>query len=178
MFKIDLSKASTGFTKLEEGTYEFVVEDFKVDFTQNGKEVLVMDLIVRSDVQQPHGGAKFTQNFWKRRDTNDFNYEYLMMLAKVFGLQDGKEYTDINGFLHDFIGRGAKGRVQDRTYTNSLGEEKKTQEIVFWEPTDFPQVNHVVRRPQQQGGAVPNFGRTQQQQPPQQQAYADNKLPF
>jgi len=61
-FKFDAENVSSSFEMVAEGKYEAVIVNAEAGKTQAGKDKLSVDFEIRSDVNQPHQGAKVLYN--------------------------------------------------------------------------------------------------------------------
>ena len=134
-FQINYDEASDG--QIAEGVYEVIVKDAKTDHTKDGKEHLSFPLVVRNDIQQKYKNAYIWHKAWKGRDTGKYPTWMLQTMARALQLPNGKQYNGLDELMNDFKGKVAKVKIAERSgYMN----------VVSWEPTDFPTVNHVWKK--------------------------------
>lgn len=58
MFKINHEEAGKGFELVAKGDYEVFVHNYEQKVSSTGKNMIVVDYEIRTDVDQPHGGQK------------------------------------------------------------------------------------------------------------------------
>jgi hypothetical protein len=96
-FKFDKTNVSTGFELVAEGKYEAVIQNAVAKDFQ-GHPTLELDFEIRSDVSQPHQGAKILYNtFYFHNDNPEYqenNIKRINSLIDACGFPDGTEFNN------------------------------------------------------------------------------------
>lgn len=96
-FKFDETNVSSGFELIAEGKYEAIVINAAVKEFQ-GHPTLELDFEIRSDVEQPHQGAKVLYNtFYFHNDNPEYqenNIKRINSLIKSCGFPNGTEFKN------------------------------------------------------------------------------------
>lgn len=135
---------------LPAGEYEFIINSVQENATQSGAESIQFDLIVRNDLDQamPSTNGKYHNrhlwvNEWKRRKTNQYDFDNFMYFMKAAGIPEGTEINTIEDFFK--LMQGKTVRLNVKVSTNEYnGQKTKVNRPApwDWEPSKFPKVNH------------------------------------
>lgn len=136
-FTTDFSNVQE-FSEFKEQPYEMIVFDAYEAPNNNGKMRVVIDYVVRNDVQQEKQNAHLWDEQYRQKDTNKYHMGILMGKAKALGIPEGKHYDSFEVFLNDFKGRVAKVTVKLDEYNG-----EKRPKARFTNTSDFPSCHHV-----------------------------------
>lgn len=125
------------FSDFKEKFYEMIVYDAYEDVSQGGKKHIVIDYVVRNDIDQDKQNAHLWDRQYRMRDTGKYHVGILMSKVKALGIQEGKSYESIEDLLKDFIGRPAKIKIELQEYNG-----QKYPRAKYTNATDFPNVQH------------------------------------
>lgn len=159
-FSLDFNDTMSGAIK--DGTYECLIVHAQEDVNKNGKELVQFRLIVRNDIQQQeHKNQMIFEDRYPNGQTGKHYMPYFNTVGKAAGLQAGKTYRSMQELLNDYLQKPVKVTVKNETsdYNNKTYENLN---IKSWEPTDFPNVQHVHKNKDNGGNSAPQ---TQQQDP-------------
>lgn len=133
-FKYD--KSNAGLSVTEAGLYEVYPTSFKFHVSQAGNQVIDLNYRVRSDVDQPFGGA--TINFDSYNDNPKAKYRidrFISCLSKE--VPDGYDFGTIMGWANKMMGQPVK--VQVTMEPNQAGDKTYATVKSVME-TQYPQV--------------------------------------
>lgn len=136
-FTTDFSEVKE-FSDFKEQDYEMIVFDAYEAENKNNKMRVVIDYVVRNDVQQEKQNAHLWDEQYKSSQTGKYHMGILMGKAKALGIPEGKHYDSFEAFLNDFKGRTAKIRVKLEEYNGD-----KYPKVRYTNPTDIPSCRHV-----------------------------------
>lgn len=136
-FTTDFSEVRE-FSEFKAQPYEMIVFDAYEAPNKNDKLRVVIDYVVRNDVQQEKQNAHLWDETYRSRETNKYNMGILMSKAKALGIPEGKHYDSFEAFLNDFKGRTAKVTVKLDEYNG-----EKYPKVRYTNPTDIPSCHHV-----------------------------------
>lgn len=131
-----------------EGDYECLISKVEERQTKvSQKTYLSVAYVVRNDVDQSYKNALIFQNFWKRKEPTDadksvngYSFNQIMSLGLAAGLQDGKEYSDLDDFCKDLIGRPVRVTIKHDEYNGNV-----TEQVSWTNKTKFPTVKHTAK---------------------------------
>lgn len=126
------------YQEFKEQDYEMIVFDAYEAENKNGKMRVVIDYVVRNDVQQEKQNAHLWDEQYKSTQTGKYHFGILMGKAKALGIPEGKNYDSFEQFLNDFKGRTAKVRVKLEEYNG-----EKYPKVRFTNPSDLQSCHHV-----------------------------------
>ena len=122
-FKFDETNASSGFELVAEGKYEAVVQNAVAGLTNNKEPKLTVDFEIRSDVNQPHQGAKVMYNTFTF--SHEVSVKIVNSLLKATGFANGHNFTDASDMARQLIGRHLEITVKHEEYEKVVEGEKK-----------------------------------------------------
>lgn len=166
---------------MKSGEYEIIVSEYKGKVQKQwGAEQHEIVLTVRNDINQPSKNALIFLNY-----TEDVLNQYPNFWnapSKALGLPNGQTYNSYEEIFNAWVGRPAKIKL-DVEKEERNGKEYVNKKVKYWEPTKFPNVQHVakqsaVQQPMQQPQmtqpqTMPGFDNAMAQTAPTQ-----NDLPF
>lgn len=126
------------YQEFKDQDYEMIVFDAYEAENKNGKPRVVIDYVVRNDVQQEKQNAHLWDEQYRSTQTNKYHMGILMGKAKALGIPEGKHYDSFEAFLNDFKGRTAKVRVKLEEYNG-----EKYPKVRFTNASDVPNSHHV-----------------------------------
>lgn len=142
-FKLDFENTFDGGSKkVEDGTYEVVIEKAQEGATPSGAEYLDFWLRIRKDLKQAHGGMVIFHKIWKGKDSGKYHAAMINTLGKSAQLQNGKTYNGLDDLLNDFVGKPLKATVKNET-SEYNGKTYENTNVKFTEKTEFPDVQNV-----------------------------------
>lgn len=144
-FTTDFSNVKE-FTEFKEQFYEFIVKDIYEEPAKSGNMGVIIDLVVRNDVKQEKQNAHVWNSQYKVLSTGKYDFDKLMGKASAF-IGQTKNYSSFEEFLNDFKGKVAKGKV----YLDDFNG-KKNPKIAYFNKTDFPNIAHVWKEPNNPNG--------------------------
>lgn len=150
----EVQNNSGNYGPLETGEYEVVINEVKERQTQNGKESLNFDLIVRNDLTKVPELAEtngkyadrhvFNDN-WKRQIQGAYDYDknQFMHYLKAAQIPEGTEIESINHLCSLLQGKAVRVYVKKEENTYK-GETQEVNAIAPWgyTPTKYENVNH------------------------------------
>lgn len=136
-FTTDFSEVQE-FADFKAKEYEMIVFDAYEEENKDGtNKAVVIDYVVRNDVDQDKQNAHLWDRQWRSKETGKYHMGFLMGKAKALGIPEGKKYNNMEEFLADFKGRAAKIKVKLEEYN---GQEYPR--VQYTNATAFPQINH------------------------------------
>lgn len=149
-FSLDFNNTFEGGS-IADGTYEVVISLTGEDATKNGAEYADFRLTIRNDIQQNHKNMIIFEKIWKAKATGKYNMVMFNTIGKAAQLQAGKSYNSVQELLNDYVGKPLKVEVKNedseyngKTYTNL--------NVKQWGNTAFPNVQHVYKKKDNDGG--------------------------
>ena len=143
-FSLDFNETYEGFDKIQDGTYEVIIEKVNEDATQGGAEFTNFQMVIRNDIQQEHKNQKVWHRNWKAKETGKYNMIMFNTIGKAAQLQNGKTYKSFEELLNDYVGKPLKVTVKNET-SEYNGKTYENLNIKKWEQTGFPQVQHQFK---------------------------------
>ena len=135
-FTTDFSQVQE-YSEFKEKDYEMIVFDAFESENKNGKKRIVIDYVVRNDIDQDKQNAHLWDEQYPSNETKKYHMGMLMGKVKALGIEEGKSYESLDDLLKDFIGKPASIRVKLEEYNG-----KKYPRVRFTNETKYPQVNH------------------------------------
>lgn len=150
-FKTNLSEASqteNGGIK-PEGDYECIIAKAEFHTTPRGAKGINFSFVVRNDIpNQKYKNSYIFHTIWKKKEPNEldmqiegYNFNQLMYLGKVAGLQDGKEYDNLQGYLDDLKGKCILATLEHDEYNGT-----KREKVSSIGQTKFPNCSHKFKK--------------------------------
>lgn len=146
-FTNDFSKAQQGGLK-PEGDYEVLIVKVEERKTKGGTVHINMNLVIRNDVKQGYQNGYLFHTLWKRKEpteadmqVNGYGFGQIMALGKAAGLPNGKNYESLADFMQELIGKPVRAHVVHDEYNGD-----KREAIAWFNPTDHPEVKHVMKK--------------------------------
>lgn len=135
-FTTDFSEVKE-YSEFKEQPYEMIVLDAYEAENKNGKLRVVIEYVVRNDVQQEKQNAHLWDEQYKQTTTGKYHFGILMGKAKALGIPEGKNYDNFEDFLNDFKGRCAKVTVKLEEYNG-----EKYPKVRYTNATEMPNCQH------------------------------------
>lgn len=143
-FKLDFDNAFEGFEKIEDGTYEVVIDHATEGATPSGAEYTEFRMTIRNDLDQPHVNLKIWERVWKAKATGKYNMMMFNTIGKAAQLENGKNYSSMDELLEDYAGKPVQVFVQNET-SEYNGKTYENLNVKQWKPTKFPSVQHEFK---------------------------------
>lgn len=141
-FKLDFNQAyEGGNSKIEDGTYEVVIEKANEDATPSGAEYINFWLRIRNDIKQASQNQMIFHRVWKGKQTGKYNAAMINTLAKSAQLQNGKSYGSLNDLLNDFVNKPLKATVKNET-SDYNGKTYENLNVKYTNASEYPDVQH------------------------------------
>lgn len=136
-FKLDFSQINNNnndkkeFAKIQDGTYEVIIDSAKQDATPSGADFLDIRLRIRQDFNQSFKNRIIFYRIWCSKKDGQYPAGMLNTLAKAAGLADGTEYADVDGYLKAILGRPLKVTVKNENneYKGKMYERLEVKRI-------------------------------------------------
>ena len=136
-FKLDFSQINNNnndkkeFAKIQDGTYEVIIDSAKQDATPSGADFLDIRLRIRQDFNQSFKNQIIVYRIWCSKKDGLYPASMLNTLAKAAGLADGTEYTDVDGYLKEILGKPLKVTVKNENneYKGKMYERLQVKRI-------------------------------------------------
>ena len=149
-FSLDFNNTFEG-GGIADGTYEVVISFTGEDATKNGAEYADFRLTVRNDIDQKHKNQIVFEKLWKAKATGKYNMLMFNTIGKAAQLQKGKTYGHIDDLLADYVGKPVRVTVKNET-SEYNGKTYENLNVKKWEPTQFPNVQHMFKTKDNQAG--------------------------
>ncbi len=187
-FRNDFSQATQNNGLKPEGDYEVLIVKIEERTNVNGKTKMNISMVIRNDVEQSYKNGFIFHEIWKRREptaadmqVNGYGFGQVMALGKAAQLPDGKDYPDLNAFMQDLIDKPVRVHLRHDKFN-----DKEREVISYLNPTQFPEVRHVMKTASPSGYAARQTAQYASQRPAVQAAQAaqyapvptDDDLPF
>lgn len=136
----EAEKKANSFGAIAEGDYELFIKDGKWD-PQTGKPdktpYFNLELAIRTDVDQEHGGRKLFHSFYISRDPEkaETSMDFIDRFNLALGIPDGVEFDTEEQWLNYIIGKPVKAHVGDREYNN-----KTYAEVKYFMESEFAEI--------------------------------------
>lgn len=126
----EAEQKANSFGAIAEGDYELFIKDGKWD-PQTGKPdkapYFNLELAIRTDVDQDHGGRKLFHSFYISRNEEkvDQSMDFINRFNLALGIPDGVEFATEESWLKYIIGKPVKAHVGQREYNGKTYAEVK-----------------------------------------------------
>lgn len=158
-FSLDFNDTFTG-GKVEDGTYEVIIERVNEDATPSGAEFTNFQMVIRNDIEQKFGNMKIWERIWRAKATGKYNMMMFNTIGKAAQLQSGKTYQNIDELLADYVGKALKVTVKNEK-SEYNGKTYENLNVKKWENTEFPNIQHQFKNSgNNTGGQAPQTGNT------------------
>ena len=147
-FSLDFNETYEGFDKIQDGTYEVIIERVNEDATPSGAEFTNFQMVIRNDIQQQHKNQKLWHRNWKAKATGKYNMIMFNTIGKAARLENGKTYHNFDELLNDYVGKPLKVTVKNET-SEFNGKTYENLNVTKWEQSAFPQIQHQFKGQQQ-----------------------------
>ena len=154
-FKLDFSQINNNnndkkeFAKIQDGTYEVIIDSAKQDATPSGADFLDIRLRIRQDFNQSFKNQIIFYRIWCSKKDGLYPAGMLNTLAKAAGLADGTEYADVDGYLKEILGKPLKvtvknvnneykGKMYERLQVKRIEESALATTSVELDDSDLP----------------------------------------
>lgn len=171
-FALDFEETFEGYDKIEDGTYEVIIQSAQEDAAASGTVFTNFTMVVRNDVQQKYQNQKIWHRVWKAKETGKYNMLMFNTIGKAAKLENGKRYMTMDDLLNDFFGKPLKITVKNET-SEYNGKTYENLNVKVWAETAFPNVQHQWKDKKQDAQAM-----TFQQQQQSGVPVTDDDLPF
>jgi len=143
-FNLDFDNTFEGFEKIEDGTYEVIIDHATEDATPSGAEFTNFQMTIRNDLDQPHKNQKIWHRNWKAKATGKYNMMMFNTIGKAAQLENGKTYNNFDELLADYEGKPVQVFVQNET-SEYNGKTYENLNVKSWKHTKFPNVQHQFK---------------------------------
>lgn len=157
-FKVskNVKNKSFGFTPLNEGTYECLIDLPSEEATKGGTEYFQIPLTVRNDLDgvealketnaKFHNRKTFDFKIWKRKTTGKYDSQNFSDVLTAVGVPDGTEINSQEQLINFLTGKPVKVFIK-KTMNTYKGKESEVNQIAPWnlERTNYPNVQHVSK---------------------------------
>ena len=148
-FKNNYSQAEDFSGIKPEGFYEvLIVKAEEKKAAKSGKVFLNLSMVIRNDVTQKFKNGYIFLSLWKRKEptaldmqVKGYDFGQVMALGKAAGLPDGKDYSGLEEFLGDLIGKPVRVKLKHEEYNGTIQER-----VDYMQPTNFATVRHVMKK--------------------------------
>lgn len=141
-FKVDYSQADN--TRIMPGEYEVIVDSWEAKTSQNGNTRIVMDYLIRKDVQQPCVGLKIKFDNFTYVENCLWRFS---AAAKAAGIPDGANFEGPEHWAKTMLNRCLRVEVGEREYNG-----EKYPEVRRFLASKYPLTQPVQQKQQDQGG--------------------------
>ena len=147
-FKFDSENVTTGFELVSEGRYEAVIVNAEAGKTMAGKDKLTVDFEIRSDVNQPHQGAKVLYNMFTFE--HEVSIRIVNSLLKACGFPHNATFNSPEDMANQLINKYCKITVKHEEYEKEVDGKKQKRVAAKAKYYDVSDVNP----PQPQGPTI------------------------
>lgn len=155
--KLDFNDVYEGTGKIEDGTYEVLVNKCAEGATPGGAEYIEFDLIIRNDVDQASKNMHVFHKNWKAKSDGKYNMKSFNTIGKACKLPNGKTYNSLDELLFDFVGKTAVVNVANEE-SEYNGKTYNNLNVKYWVATALNGHNHVKQAPKPKTGSTPQQG--------------------
>lgn len=138
-FKFDAENTSSNFELVAEGKYEAVIVNAEAGKTANGKDKVVVDFEIRSDVNQPHQGAKILYNMFTFE--HEVSIRIVNSLLKACGFPNNHVFNSPEDLASQLIGKYCKITVKHEEYEKVVDGQKQKRVVAKAKYYDVSDVN-------------------------------------
>lgn len=134
-FKYDPNQAGGNFELLPEGFYECIISKATVKKSNNGNDMIEVELTVRKDVrgQSDYGGRKIFDNLV---DTEKAKFKF-HQVAQALGWEEGREVPTIHDFAREIAQQPVRVKVVVRQEEYN-GEVRARNRVSYYRASEVP----------------------------------------
>lgn len=122
MFKVDHTKGESNFETIKPGEYEATVVNYEQKVSASGKNMVVVDYEIRSDVEQASQGQKILFDNFIVSDTTMWRFQ---QASKAAQFPDGMVFTSYKEWADTFLNKHLRLVVGVRDYNGKKYAEVK-----------------------------------------------------
>lgn len=122
MFKINHEEAKSVFEVVAPGEYEVTVTNYEMKTAASGKNMVVVEYEIRSDVNQPHQGQKIMYDNFVVSDNTMWRFQ---AISKAARFPDGLEFANYKEWAETLFGKTLVLVVGNREYNGKVFPEVK-----------------------------------------------------
>lgn len=143
-----------GYGVVKEGKYEAVIQSVGEQATKSGSESIHFNMVIRNDINQAYKNSHIWIDFWKSRQTGQYNMDHLQYVLRAIGVPEGTAINSIEQFFNICTGKPVliDVKVEESEY-NGQKQERNRVAPWGWSTTRFPNVQHVWK---ESGAKNPN----------------------
>ena len=148
-FKFDSNEATQGNGIKPEGNYECIITKIEKRTTRNGAEGINFSFVIRNDIEnQKYKNAFLFHTIWKKKEptkadmqVEGYNFGQLMAMGKAAGLDEGKDYENLDEYLKDLDGKCILVTLKHEEYNGQTQER-----VSYVNPTKYPDCRHKFKK--------------------------------
>ncbi|MFJ7831773.1 DUF669 domain-containing protein [Peribacillus sp. NPDC097284] len=126
MFKVDHTKGESTFEQIKPGEYEATVVNYEQKVSSTGKNMVVVDYEIRSDVDQPCQGQKILFDNFVVADNTLWRFQ---QASKAAQFPDGMEFSNYKEWADAFLNKPVRLVVGEREYNGKKFAEVKSLKV-------------------------------------------------
>ncbi|WP_350300620.1 DUF669 domain-containing protein [Peribacillus frigoritolerans] len=126
MFKVDHTKGESNFEQIKPGEYEAIVMNYEQKVSSTGKNMVVVDYEIRSDVDQPCQGQKVLFDNFIVSDNTLWRFQ---QASKAAQFPDGMEFGSYKEWADTFLKKPVRLVVGEREYNGKKFAEVKAFKV-------------------------------------------------
>ncbi len=126
MFKVDHTKGESTFEQIKPGEYEAIVMNYEQKVSSTGKNMVVVDYEIRSDVDQPCQGQKILFDNFIVSDNTLWRFQ---QASKAAQFPDGMEFANYKEWADAFLKKPVRLVVGEREYNGKKFAEVKAFKV-------------------------------------------------
>ena len=126
MFKVDHTKGESTFEQIKPGEYEATVVNYEQKVSSTGKNMVVVDYEIRSDVDQPCQGQKILFDNFVVADNTLWRFQ---QASKAAQFPDGMEFSNYKEWADTFLKKPVRLVVGEREYNGKKYAEVKALKV-------------------------------------------------
>jgi Protein of unknown function (DUF669) len=131
MFKVDYSKADSGFEPIKPGEYEVTVVNYEQKESSTKKKMVVVDYEIRSDVDQPCQGQKILFDNFIVSEKTMWRFS---AASKAAQFPDGMQFDSYKEWADAFLNKPLRLVVGDHEYNGKKYTEVKSFKVSEVDP--------------------------------------------
>ena len=143
---LDFSNVSD-YEMLPVGEYETLITKAEIRRAKSGNLYINIRLVIRNDVNQKYQNRNIFYSIFQKKEptamdnqVEGFSFKQIMKLCKSAGLENGKEYADLNEMLRDLIGKTIRVTIEHNEYNGNISERVK-----YVDETKFKECRHKAQ---------------------------------
>lgn len=113
MFTVDYEKAGNEFEPIKPGEYEVTVMNYEQKTSSTGKNMVVVDYEIRSDVDQPCQGQKLLYDNFIVSDNTTWRFQ---AASKAAQFPNGVSFSSYKEWAETFLNKSLRVVVGEREY--------------------------------------------------------------